>query len=104
MKTRNKATIEDLYQYEGKAELVNGEIVPMSPTGLGPMYAGGEIFASLRDYARATKLGHAVTDNAGFVVNLPNREFLSPDVAFHTGPISMKFANGAPLFAVEIRS
>src|SRR6266550_3830552 len=91
MKTRRRATIEDLYTYEGKAELVNGEIVPMAATGLGPMYAGGEIFASLRLYARATKLGHAVTDNAGFVVDLPGRESFSPDVAFYIGPITMRF-------------
>jgi hypothetical protein len=31
--TRTHATIEDLYQVEGKAELVDGEIVLMSPTG-----------------------------------------------------------------------
>src|SRR5437660_269114 len=92
VKTRVKATIEDLYRYNGKAELVNGEIVPMAATGLGPGFAGGEIFVSLREYARRTKLGYAITDNIGFVVHLPHRQSFSPDVAFYIGPITMKFA------------
>ncbi len=33
MSTNVKATIEDLYQVPGKAEIVDGEIVHMSPTG-----------------------------------------------------------------------
>ena len=45
MKTKTEATIEDLYRIEGKAELVNGEIVYISPTGRLPGYAGDEIYA-----------------------------------------------------------
>src|ERR1051325_7770361 len=96
-----EATIEDLYRVEGKAELVDGEIVYMSPTGKLPNYAAGEIFVSLHQYARQTHSGHAATDNLAFLVNLPNRKSFSPDVAFYTGDITMKFAQGAPLFAVE---
>ena len=33
MSTKVEATIEDLYKVEGKAELVNGEIVEMPLTG-----------------------------------------------------------------------
>ena len=33
MSTKVEATIEDLYKVEGKAELVNGEIVLMPLTG-----------------------------------------------------------------------
>ncbi len=33
------ATIDDLYRVPGKAEIVNGEIVHMSPTGFEPGYA-----------------------------------------------------------------
>ena len=29
--TNKRATLDDLYRVEGKAELVNGEIVPMPP-------------------------------------------------------------------------
>lgn len=107
MITKTRATIEDLYKApdNGKAEIVNGEMVIMSPTGAAPNYAAGEIFASLREYARKTKRGRAVTDNAGFKVNLPHRDSLSPDAAFYTGQLKgMKFFEGAPVFAAEVRS
>ena len=102
-----EATIEDLYAlpHQQKAEIVNGEIVLMSPTGAAPSYAAAEIFVSLRDYARRTRTGLAVTDNAAFIVNLANRRSFSPDVAFYSGRwTGMKFFEGAPDFAVEVRS
>ena len=99
-----EATIEDLYAVPGKAEIVNGEIVTMSPTGAAPSYAASEIFVSLREYARQTRTGHAVADNAAFVVNLSNRKSFSPDAAFYSGTWpGMKFFDGAPDFAVEVR-
>lgn len=107
MPTKREATVEDLYKVpeHGKAELVNGELVLMSPAGDAHGYAGGEIFASLREYGRRTKRGRAVTDNVGFLVNLPHRRSFSPDAAFHTGPsFGGKFIEGAPIFAVEVRS
>jgi Uma2 family endonuclease len=105
MTTKTQATIEELYQVEGKAEIVDGEIVRMSPTGYLPGYAASEVFVSLRAHARQTKSGHAVTDSAGFRVDLPSRDSFSPDAAFYTGrPVGMKFFEGAPVFAVEVRS
>ncbi len=105
MSTKTEATIEDLYKVEGKAELVNGEIVHMSPTGSRPGYAGDEIFVSLREYSKRTKTGRAVGDNKAFRVDLPNRKSFSPDAAFHVGAdTGMKFYEGAPVFAVEVRS
>lgn len=100
-------TIEDLYHVpeHGKAELVNGGIVRMSPTGFLPHYAASEIYAHLRDYARRTRNGYAIADNAGFIVKLPRRRSFSPDAAFYTGKATgMKFLEGAPVFAVEVRS
>lgn len=102
-----EATVEDLYALPGnrKAEIVNGEILIMSPTGAAPSYAASEIFASLREYSRRTKKGYAITDNAAFVVDLPNRKSFSPDAAYYTGKwTGMKFFEGAPVFAVEVRS
>ena len=105
MITGTRATIEDLYRVPGKAELVNGEIVHMSPTGAAPSYAASEIFVSLREYSRRTKRGYAVNDNAAFRVRLPNRESFSPDAAFYVGEwTGMKFFEGAPIFAAEVRS
>ena len=105
MSTKTRATIEDLYKVEGKAELVNGEIVEMPPAGEDPGMAGGEIFARLREYARQTRQGRAFPDGVGFEVDLPRRKAFSPDAAYHTGPrTGMRFAEGAPVFAVEVRS
>jgi Uma2 family endonuclease len=107
MTTKTQATIEDLYRIpdNAKAEIVNGEIVLMAPTGYLPNHAASEIFVSLRNHARRTKSGYAIADNAGFRVNLPNRKSFSPDAAWYTGkPTGMKFLEGAPVFAVEVRS
>jgi Uma2 family endonuclease len=105
MTTTQRATIEDLYGVSGKAELVNGEIVEMPPTGYLPGFAASEILVSLRMHERETKSGHAIGDNVGFRVNLPNRDSFSPDAAWYTGrPTGMKFLEGAPVFAVEVRS
>jgi Uma2 family endonuclease len=105
MSTKVKATIQDLYRVDQKAEIVNGELILMSPTGGLPGYAGDEIFSSLREYARRKKFGRAVNDNKAFIVDLPHRKSFSPDVAFYVGPEpGMKFYRGAPVFAVEVRS
>ena len=102
MSTKVEATIEDLYKVEGKAELVNGEIVEMPGTGGLPHLAGLKITMSLAAY-KTTK-GFAFADNAVFVVNLPHRKSFSPDAGFYAGEITMKFFQGAPIFAVEVRS
>ena len=105
MSTKTRATLEDLYKVEGKAELVNGELVEMPPTGDDPGYAGDEIFVSLREYAKRMQSGRAFADNKGFRVNLPHRASFSPDAAYHTGPrTGMRCLEGAPIFAVEVRS
>lgn len=107
MATKPQATIQDLYDLpeHAKAEIVDGKVVIMSPTGFEPSRAAAEIYVSLRQYERRTKSGYALTDNAGFVVNLPNRRSFSPDAAFYIGrPTGMKFLDGAPIFAVEVRS
>jgi Uma2 family endonuclease len=104
MSTKVEATIDDLYKVEGKAELVNGEIILMSPTGILPSYAAGEILTSLQKYSKQQKLGYAMPDNLAYKVNLPHRKSFSPDVSLYVGKLTMKFAEGAPVFAVEVRS
>lgn len=107
MVTKTRATIEDLYHVpdNGKAEIVNGEVVRMSPTGGKPGRAGGRIYISLDQYERRTGRGYAFPDNVGFIVHLPNRDSFSPDAAFYVGPDpGMRFPEGAPIFAAEVRS
>ena len=106
MSAKIEATIEDLYRVpeNGKAEIVDGELVLMPPTGDMPARAGFEIAVSLRRMKGKTP-GRAYPDNAGFLVDLPNRRSFSPDAAWYTGPSTgMKFLEGAPIFAAEVRS
>ncbi len=106
MSAKVEATVEELYQVpeNGKAEIVNGEIVLMPPTGDMPSRAGSSVYISLRTHEGKTP-GRAYADNAGFLVNLPNRRSFSPDAAWYVGPSTgMKFLEGAPVFAVEVRS
>ncbi len=107
MNTKYKATIEDLYTLpeNSKAEIVNGELVLMSPTGDIPSRAAGSIYISLRQYEGIAVAGLAYADNTGFIVSLPHRQSFSPDAAFYVGPrTGGKFLEGAPIFAVEVRS
>ena len=107
MRPRARATLDDLYRVpeNGKAELVDGEIVLMLPTGGIPGRSGGRIYISLDDYERRTGRGYACPDNVGFVVDLPHRGSFSPDAAFHSGPLrGGRFLDGAPIFAAEVRS
>ena len=105
MSTKTRATIEDLYKVEGKAELVNGEIVEMPPAGDDPGRASLKVAARLLIHEERTGSGRAYPDGTGFHVHLPHRESISPGAAWHTGPgTGMEFLDGAPVFAVEVRS
>ena len=107
MSAETEATIKDLYHVpeNRKAEIVQGEVVLMSPTGKRPNRAGFKICLRLYEHELKTGSGVAVSDNAGFSVNLPNRKSFSPDAAFYTGKdTGMKFFEGAPVFAAEVRS
>jgi Uma2 family endonuclease len=105
MTVKRQATVADLYAAAGKAELIDGELVLMSATGGAPSYAAGRILRSLSDYEDQYGSGVAIPDGAGFLVHLPRRQSFSPDAAFYVGPDpGMRFFEGAPMFAVEVRS
>lgn len=95
----NRRINKKLYQTEGKAEIIDGEIVEIMATGDEPDSAAFNIAVSLKDYQRKTGSGGAYSDHIGFVVNLSNRKSFSPDASFHTGNrTGMKFLEGAPIF------
>lgn len=104
-----RATLADLARVEGKAELVGGRLIPIMATGHFPNIVAGRIFRRLADHADGTGGGVAYTDNMGFAVPemSSGRESFSPDVAYHTGPAPanrMRFVEGPPDFAAEVRS
>ena len=105
MELHRAPTIDDLYHVEDKAELVNGEIVVMPVGGGLHGFAEMEVLVSLHAYVGRTGRGYAIGDSVGFVVNLPNRRSFCPDGAYWTGaPPTRRFYQGAPVFALEVRS
>lgn len=106
MATKARATIDDLYNIpdNAKAEIVDGKIILMSPTGDMPARAAFKIAVSLAQMEGKLP-GRAYPDNVGYRVKLPNRESFSPDASFYVGSSAgMRFLEGAPIFAVEARS
>jgi Uma2 family endonuclease len=106
---QTRATLDDLYRTEAKAELIGGRIVEYMATGLRPGEVGGNIYVSLRAYARGNKRGVATPDNVGYAIpELPSgRESFCPDAAYYDGPLPanrMRFIEGPPTLAVEVRS
>ena len=104
-----RATIADLAREEGKAELIDGRIVQYMATGFRPNRIAGRIFRSLDDHASSAGHGYAFTDSLGFAVPelFSGRESFSPDASYYDGPLPanlMKFVEGPPTFAVEVRS
>lgn len=107
--TQPGATPADLARVDGKAELIAGRIVHLMPTGRKPSRAAFRIARSLDDHTESTGTGEAYGDNTGFIVGplSSGRRSFSPDAAYFLGPFpgnDMRFLEGAPVFAVEVRS
>lgn len=103
------ATLTDLARVRAKAELIGGRIVPLMPTGRRPSRIAARIFRSLDDYATTTGQGEAYPDNTGFAVPTlaSGRQSFSPDASYYVGPFpinDMRFLEGPPTLAVEVRS
>lgn len=103
------ATLDDLYRTAGNAELIGGRIKKLMAAGHIPACMGFNIARSLFDHAAKIKKGRAYPDNVGFAVaELPSgRESFSPDASYYDGPLPanlMRFIEGPPNFAAEVRS
>jgi Uma2 family endonuclease len=104
------ATLDDLHAVEGKAELIAGRIVRFLPSGFDPSRAAMKIVIRLERYAESTKSGLAFTDGLGYALKQPltnGRQSFCPDASFYTGPTPknrMRFIDGVPALAVEVRS
>src|SRR5439155_21266318 len=82
-----RATLDDLYREEGKAELIGGRIIRYMASGDLPSVVAGEIFVSLRWHAKTAGQGVAYPDGIGYAVpELPSgRESFSPDASYYIG-------------------
>ncbi len=105
----SRATLDDLYRTPEKAELIGGRIVRFMATGRKPNRVAFRITRSLDDHAARIGRGEAYADNIGFTtpVLLSGRESFSPNASYYDGPWPadpMRFMEGAPNFAAEVRS
>src|ERR1700689_4067969 len=83
-----RATLDDLYREEGKAELIGGRIIRYMASGDLPSVVAFVIAVSLRVCAKAVGRGIAYADGIGYAVReLPTgRESFSPDASYYVGP------------------
>ncbi|MGK7879815.1 MAG: Uma2 family endonuclease [Crocosphaera sp.] len=72
-------TVQSNYP-EYQIELIEGDIVIMSPSGLESEEVGTEIARLLGNWVRPRKLGRVIGSSAGFI--LPNSDLRAPDASF----------------------
>jgi Uma2 family endonuclease len=109
MISRTRATLDDLYRETGKAELIGGRIIRSMPTGDLPSEVANEIYVSLRAYAKAKGQGVAKAGGVGYAGPelASGRESFAPDASYYAGEPPrnrMRFIEGPPTLAVEVRS
>jgi Uma2 family endonuclease len=105
LKLPRPATVQDLYDLDERAEIVDGQLVLMGGTGFSPNRAAARIWRSLDTHEQAHGGGYALAEGGVFVVDLPLRQSFSPDGAWYTGaPTDGHFMYEAPALAVEVRS
>lgn len=63
-------------------ELVSGEIIVMSPSGLESDEVAAEIIAQLRNWVRPRKLGRVIASSGGFRLPNADGDVRAPDASF----------------------
>jgi Uma2 family endonuclease len=115
MATRTRLTADDLWRMgegDGRRELVDGEVIEMTPAGGVHGDVTGKVYRRLADYVDARRLGKVVVGDVGFVLALPSdpERVRAPDVAFIStgrlpdGRLPQGVIRGAPDLAVEVLS
>ncbi len=95
---------------EDAKELVDGEILPMTPTFFQHGRTAGRLVRALQEHAEQTGAGEVVTAEVGFVTRRNPDRVRAPDVAFVSRErlagrdLDEGFFEGAPDLAVEILS
>ncbi|HYR07171.1 MAG TPA: Uma2 family endonuclease [Longimicrobium sp.] len=98
------ATVGDLRRTKHKAEIVNGEMLVIGPSAGGPAIAAGNIIFSLHLYKERHGGGCVYMSRLTYLVDLPHRQAICPDVSWYTGlRTGPGYPRGAPVFAVEVR-
>ena len=104
-------TIQDLEKMQSeypdyRMELVDGDIVVMSPSGYESEEVGTEFARILGNWVRPRQLGRVVGSSAGF--RLPNTNLRAPDVSFIRADRLKRstedYAELVPELVVEVKS
>ncbi|MDE2855853.1 MAG: Uma2 family endonuclease [Chloroflexota bacterium] len=108
-------TVDDVLELQGwdgardrKYELINGELIEMSPANLLHNWLAFEIAGEIRDYLKQHDIGYGGVEG-GYSPPDDRQTLLAPDVAFVSkermpDPIPQTFAGFMPDLAVEIAS
>lgn len=80
-------TIKNLEQLQAqnpdlRMELVDGEIIVMSPSGLESDEVAAAIITELNNWVRPRKLGRVTASSAGFILPNENGDVRAPDASF----------------------
>ncbi len=80
-------SIKDLEQLQSqhpdyRMELVGGEIIVMSPSGLESDEVAAAIIAQLSNWVRPRRLGRVTASSAGFIMPNASEDVRAPDAAF----------------------
>ena len=109
MEVQNRLyTVDDVLELQGwdgasdrKFELINGELIEMSPANYPHARLAGRLFRYLEDYAESRNLGEASVE-AGFHPAHDRSTHFAPDVAFiRNGRLPDRDA--LPGFELELR-
>ena len=97
----------DLPRGRARYELVDGELITMSPAGAEHGEIAGEIFGRLRNYVREHRLGTTYAAETGFLLGEGPDSVRAPDVAFVRAERVVRvrtYFPGPPDLAVEVLS
>jgi Uma2 family endonuclease len=98
------ATTDDLKITKLKAEIVDGQLLVIGPSACATARAGGSILISLDQYRNLHGGGYPFGAKLAYIIDLPHRQAISPDVSWYTGSRwGAGFPRGAPAFAAEVR-
>jgi Uma2 family endonuclease len=115
MATKTRLTAEDLWRLgsgDVRRELVDGEVVEMTPVGGVHGRVSGIVYRALAEHVDTHGGGEVLVGDVGFVLALPAdpERVRAPDVAFvraerlPEGRLPQGFLRGAPDLAVEVLS
>jgi Uma2 family endonuclease len=111
MSTMSNLTAEAAWTLDppGLWELVEGQVVLVSPAGARHGRVVARVTRALGDFVDARRLGVVLAGDVGFVLRRDPDTVRAPDVAFLAaarlaGPLPAEFVNGPPDLAIEVLS